>query len=354
MNSYFLSSEEVAIGPYIKPIQRISLYSAQEWEEFTEEWLDIKRKEYVRVERLGGAGDMGRDVVAYIDENKPNYKWNCYQCKHYANSLAPGDVWQEFGKIIYYTFMKEYPIPNKYFFVAPKSVGTSLSNLLNKPDKLKQEIKDHWDSHCKDKITKTKSISLEGELLKYFESFDFSIFDKKLPKEIIEEYKFHSQYITRFGGGLPPREKLQTTPVTIQPNENRYIQQLILAYKSDKPENDFKTLEEITSHKVYSKHFARARENFHIAEQLRNFSRDNLGEKVFNDFQQEIYHGVIDTAEDESFYSGFEKVKKVELQATQTTIDSNPLKERCITQDKKGICHQLANDGKLTWIDEDE
>lgn len=354
MSNYFLSSQQVAIGPYVEPINRISLYSAQEWEEFTEEWLEIKQSEYVRVERFGGAGDMGRDVVAYIDDEKPNYKWDCYQCKHYKSSLAPSDVWQEFGKIIYYTFMQEFPIPRKYFFVAPHSVGTKLSNLLNQPDKLKQELKDHWESHCKNSITNTKEIPLEGALLEYFEAFDFSIFDKKLSKEIIEEYKTHSNYVKRFGGGLPPREKPPTTPSAIQPNENRYIQQLILAYGSDRLENSFKAIEDLAGHSVYNGHFARARESFHIAEQFRNFSRDNLGEEVFDDFQQEIYHAVVDIAEEESATNGFVKVKNVELQAAQTAIESNPLKDRCFTQDKKGICHQLANDGKLTWIAEDE
>jgi hypothetical protein len=45
----------------------------------------------------------------------------------------------EFGKIIYFSFLGEYPIPQNYYFVAPKDCGTKLSNLLNEPDKLKKK-----------------------------------------------------------------------------------------------------------------------------------------------------------------------------------------------------------------------
>lgn len=350
MPSHYLSAQETLIGPQIEPIKHISLFSPQQWEEFIEEWLDIKKKDYVRIERNGGAGDRGRDVVAYIDDSKPDYKWDCYQCKHYDKPLVPSNIWVEFGKIIYYTFKKDYPIPNKYYLIAPKNIGTKLVDLLNNPDKLKIELKSNWDKYCKFGITDIEEVALEDEFLRYFECFDFSIFDRRQPKEILDEYKNSINYIKRFGGGLPPRERVENIPPNIQAYENRYIEQLIGAYNSDKTENNFSNVYDFSSNNEYMGHFSRARESFHIAEQLRNFSRDNLGQKIFDDFQNEIYHSVVDIAEDESINNGFTKVKNVEQQATRSAIDSNPLKDRCIIQDKKGVCHQLANDGKLTWV----
>ena len=108
-----ITAHQVLVGTQIEPIQRIQIMSADDWEVLVEEWLEIKQSNYIKIERLGGAGDMGRDVVAYIDNPKDNpdsYNWDCYQCKHYANSLAPSNIWVEFGKLLYYTFNNEFPV----------------------------------------------------------------------------------------------------------------------------------------------------------------------------------------------------------------------------------------------------
>lgn len=349
--------DEVITGPLVKPITIIYSYSDKEWEAFIEEWVDIKKRNYVEVEQIGGAGDMGRDVIAYINKDKPSYQWDCYQCKHYKNPIAPNNIYVEFGKIIYYTFKKEYPLPNKYFIAAPKGVGRKLSDLLNKPTKLKEDVRTTWDKYCKTNITKTTTIDLKGDFLDYFEKFDFSIFERILPKTIIEEFKQKSSanYIKRFGGGLPTRDKLtgNDIPYTTQQYEIKYTNQLIKAYNTDKLSNSFSNENDLINQKPYIDHFRRAREGFHNAEQLRNFSRDTLGEHIFESFQQEIYDRVVDLTEEEQI-NKFHVAKNVERQAMDLPIESNPLKTRCNVTDKKGICHQLVNDSKLYWVKDDE
>ena len=78
---------------------------------------------------------MGRDITAATgpEDDAP---WDNYQCKHYKDPLAPGDVWLELGKLIYYTQRGEYTFPRKYFFVAPQGAGNKLSRLLRKPEQL--------------------------------------------------------------------------------------------------------------------------------------------------------------------------------------------------------------------------
>lgn len=73
---------------------------------------------------------------------------------------------------------------------------------------------------------------------------------------------------------------------------------------------------------------------------------------TFEDFQQEIYDGVIDLVEEKKT-NGFAKVKEVETQARNLCIASNPLKDVSIVNDKSGVCHQLVNESKITWIDEE-
>ncbi len=183
------TAEHVSSGIPIPKTKRIELFSADEWEEFTEEWATTLESSYHKVKRFAGAGDQGLDVVGFISNSTFEGGWDNYQCKYYDHALYPSDVWVEFGKIIYYTYRGDYPPPNRYYFVAPKQVGTSLGKLLAKPDSLKSELKKLWVTHCQNKITDTESVVLEGGLLKYFDDFDFTIFDST---SLIEMVKGHA------------------------------------------------------------------------------------------------------------------------------------------------------------------
>lgn len=81
-------------------------------------------------------------------------------------------------------------------------------------------------------------------------------------------------------------------------------------------------------------------------------SRDNLPERVFNDFQDEIYLEVSDIANDD-FDNGFKKVKAVEKEARRTMIRSNPLREVCTNWDMIGMCHHFVEESKISWIDDE-
>ena len=118
------SSDSVLTGHPIPPIDRFPIFSDLQWEHFVLEWADWLRSEYVRVDRCGGAEDMGRDIIA-ATEAEDDAPRDTYQCKHHKDPLVPGDVWIELRKLIYYTRRGEYTYPRKYFFVAPQGLGTS-------------------------------------------------------------------------------------------------------------------------------------------------------------------------------------------------------------------------------------
>lgn len=350
MSNQIPNSQTIVYGKNILPIKRVEIFSDEEWELFIEEWLDIKKSSYLEVERMGGAGDKGSDVAAYITDNKkPAYKWDCYQCKHYANPLSPSQIWVEIAKIIYYTFDGAYPPPQKYYFVAPKGCGTTLSTLLRTPAKLKAELKQNWPQYCEEKITSIKKVPLAGSLLAHFESFDFSVFEKIATKTIIEDHRAHPNHLILFGGGLAPRTELTPSmiPSTIQPEESKYVTQLLTAYESD-ANSKFTEVSMLTS--LYSGHFKRARLNFHYAEQLRNLYRDSLPKGTYEKFQEEIFDGIVNTYENKHV-NAFEKVKAVENQAIGIVIASNPLKDVSVLKDKVGVCHQLCNEDKLRWTE---
>jgi len=346
-----ITAQQISQGAYVSPIDRLKLMSADDWEIFTEEWLDLKKYTYIKTERLAGAGDMGRDIVAYITDPKINpedYEWDCYQCKHYDHSLRPSDIWVEFGKIIYYTFKSQYPIPKTYFFIAHQGIGTSLNKLLQDTSNLKDELKKNWDKYCKKEITKKEDVLMEGDLLDYFELFDFSIFDSIVPKVIIEEYKTHENYLIRFGGSLPLRP---TVSIPSEIEDLRYIDQLVKSYNTNSTD-EIVNVDDIllASHKG---HFEDARKSFYKAEELRMLNRDSLPDGIFENLKENIYDGVSSKSREE-FDDGYKKVLAIESQAVQIPIESNPLKDHCQTIDKKGLCHHLVNDEKLTWVEEDE
>jgi len=330
----------------------MEIFSPEEWEIFIEEWLEIKTSEYIEVERFGGAGDKGRDVAAYISDKKmPDYAWDCYQCKHYEKPLMPSQMWIEFGKILYYTFKKEYPVPKKYYFISPKGCGTSFSKLLLNGNDIKIGIIENWKKSISENIISGTKIELTPDFKKHIENFDYSIFDRIQPKTIIEEHKSHSNHLIWFGGGLPDRGVLDETliPPEIKPDETVYVSQLVKAYSSDS-EAPYSSLEDIIKGTNHYKHFTRARISFHHAEQLRNFSRDNLPNGTFEKFQEEVYDGIVNLVES-NYKNGFEKVKAVETQSAIVSITSNALKEVSNVKDKTGVCHQLCNDNKLNWMD---
>ena len=348
--TYYKTANQINFGKRIIPLKMVEHMSFDDWEEFVEEWLDLKTKEYLESERFGGAGDEGRDVVGYVtDKNSVNYIWDCFQCKHYENALRPTQVYKEFGKILYYTFKQEYPIPRKYYFVSPKGCGTSLSKLLQNPVDLKDSVINNWIKYCANEITNVE-IKLEGNFLKWVNNFDFSIFSKIHTKVIIKEHSKHSNHLIRFGGGLPEREKLQENdiPQNIQSTEIIYVSQLLSAYGSESKES-YLNIEDLSSNDTYNNHFKRARLSFHHAEQLRNFSRDSLPIDTFEDFQNEILNGVVDIVEDHHS-NNFIKVKETEKEARKIIISSNPLKDVSIINDRSGICHQLVNDNKIKWM----
>lgn len=348
--STYTTSFKINYGKKILPIKHLELLSADDWELFIEEWLDLKEENYLKIDRFGGSGDKGRDVVAYVtNPTNSNYVWDCYQCKHYDNPLMPSQMWIEFGKIIYYTFNKDYPIPRKYYFVAPKGCGTTFSTLLLNPEHLRDKVLSHWNKDISANITSGIKYEMTKKLKTYIEEFDFSIFEKVLPKTIIEEHKAHPNHLTWFGGGLPDRNKLNEAdiPDEISEVETEYVNQLVKAYGSAK-NIIYSSLKDVPKASNYYEHFKRARISFHHAEQLRNFSRDNLPNGTFEDFQIEIYDGIINTV-DGFYINGYEKVKSVETQSSVVPITSNALREVTNIKDKAGVCHQLCNDKKLNW-----
>lgn len=340
------SSDSVEIGVPIPKVQRLKIISADDWEMIVEQWASTLKEKYSHIQRMGGSGDKGIDVVGFYYKYDFQSEWENYQCKHYKNPLTPSDVTVEIGKIIYYSFKNEYKPPQAYFFVAPLDIGTALSNLIGNPQQLKADVKKHWDNRCKTIITKTEEIKLEGNLLTYFESFDFSIFDSISPRELLEGHAktpFHSTY---FGGGLPARGVVKPPPSELHESEFRYISQMIEAY-SDFEEEEISNFEGLSDD--LKEDFNRQRERYYHTESLRNFARDNVPEGTFDNLKDEIYQGVIDKC-NSNHANGLIRMRETLNHSSILGLTASPLIKVLKQQDRMGMCHHLSNEDKLKWV----
>lgn len=342
------SSEHIVSGIPLPKTKRIEMFSPDEWEEFTEEWASSHTSDYSKIARFAGAGDKGLDVVGFITSSTFGGGWDNYQCKHYDNPLQPNNIWIEIGKIIYYSFIGDYPPPRKYYFVCPKGVGTKLGKYLASPDQLKTESRSNWASHCQDDITSTQPIQLTGALSAYFDQFDFSIFSHKSSVELINEHATTPFHAVRFGGGLPARPQVQPPPDEIDSSESRYIQQIFEAY-SDHADDNIQDVSCLNDKPDLKTDFVRQRERFYSAESLRNFSRDTVPAGTFEALQEEIFQGVVDACESDHI-DGLARMRGTISQSGQLSLTSNALSSVIKIQDKQGVCHQLANTDRLTWV----
>ena len=341
-----VSAGVVASGQPIPPIERIKIFSATQWEEFVLEWADSLRAEYSLVERCGGAGDMGRDIIATCADQKDG--WDNYQCKHYKDPLSPAGIWVELGKLVYYTKRGDYSYPIRYFFVAPQGAGTKLSNLFKKPNELRAGLIAAWNDHCRNRITKTATVNLDQELEDYLNTLDFSIFEAIPPLRVIEEHSTTRWYVFRFGGGLPQRPAAAVPPTDPAAVEANYVRALLDAY-GDHMKRYLWTIDDLSTKCDLLDHFGDSMLEFYSAESLRTFSRDTLPPGEFEKLQDEVLSGIKDEIRG-NHPDGYRRVVAVVKTARSLQLSTHALHSQVSVRDRGGICHQLANDTKVRWV----
>jgi hypothetical protein len=218
--------------------------------------------------------------------------------------------------------------------------------LLKTPEELRAGLIANWADKCAAHITKSGAVPLEGALLAHVQTFDFSRVRHLPPLKLIEQHRLTPFFAVRFGLGLPERAPPPQPPAEIASSESRYVAQLLQAY-SDNQKATYAAPDALAP--AHQRHFQRARESFYCAEALRSFSRDTLPPGAFDNLRDQIHDGVIDTAEAEHA-CGLTRLNATVEHATKLDITSSALLGRVEPKDRRGICHQLANDDRLTWV----
>ena len=337
----------------ISPIDKVHIMDEDTFEQFIAEWLyGCKNTQYSSIKRLGGAGDKGRDVVAYYEDGTVDY----YQCKHYNNPLLPTEFYLELGKLCYYTYINEIPLPKTYYIVASKDVGRSLQDMIDTKGSLLSHLLDNWEKYCRTKITKTKKIELDDSLKEYILNFDFTIIKTYSIANIIDEHLRTIYGNIRFGGSKVEVPKQISPPKIIDNEEMRYIEALLEAY-SDHLKEEINTVDMLKDYNKYFEHLNRQRKEYYSAETIRRFVRDTfVDSKQFEVLKDEVYDGIIDVHE-KDYDSGYLRLvadleKVCDISISKCLLDS---RLHCIgNSERKGTCHMLVNDNRIRWVEEND
>jgi len=337
-------------GPPVPPAHRIYFYSPSEWEVFITEWATGLAVPYLQIKQLGGPNDRGVDVAAFKTRRGFEDSWDCFQAKHYANALTVPDAIPEMLKLFRGVVDGYYVLPDQYVFVAPRGCGGSLNRLLSKPTELRKKFLEAVDS--RGAATKgVDEVTLQS-IRRLAAASDFSIFRSLELNEMLDVHRKTPYHAARFGTALPARLSAGQTPIAPAPFEAVYVKKLVDVYNEQEPAA-CSDAESVTAHAKYGAHLQRQREDFYSAEALRLYARESVPDGTFELLQSDVYTGVIDTAEADHA-SGLDRLRAVLTQSGQLDLSAHSLISRSRIEDRKGICHQLANADKLTWVTPDE
>lgn len=340
-------------GLPVAPLDRLAQFSARDFERLTLEWasdyLASKVPGVFEVQQRGGAGDKGRDVIVWF--NPPDMfprRWHLYQCKHYGAALGAGTAAEEIGKVLYYTWLGDYTLPEEYWFVTHKGVTSPFQDLLDDPNKLRAFVLANWNQHCAEKITSTKKVVLTDELKAYIAAFDFSIFRAKQPLDLVTEHAKTRYHLPVFGLPLIDRPKPPEPPSSVAAVETGYVTQLYKAIGQDlgmtvAHASDFAHLDALR------RLFDRSRVTFYCAEGLKELARDQMADAAFFDtlldeFSNGLYHNY-----NEPSLTGLQRLAGTVKAAQQLQLGGHILEPHVRANDREGMCHQMANEDRVDW-----
>lgn len=316
-------------------------------EEFIELWVERRSQQYDRVERIGAANDKGRDVIGFLTRTRHEGPWHLFQCKRKTRGgkLGKSEGLAELGKVFFHHCQGVYrTLPEKYVFVAPRGVVGSLMDLINNPSTLRTALIDGWDEHCSKSITRRETVVLSAQIRAAIEGFDFSCVEHLTAPMLVKD-PAAAPALSKVLGLVPEEAPAGDTPQAIQPEEAHYIEQLRHVYE-DASGGTFITVDDVLADADHGEHFRDQRTRYFEAAAFKRFHRDNTAPGAITTFDDDVYHGVIDVHRDrhETLLHRVDAVMK-----HASVLPASLIGRTVRIPVKQGICHHLANEGRLKW-----
>jgi hypothetical protein len=326
---------------------RLQEIDDSELEQFIEIWIERRSKRYVHVERIGAANDKGRDVIGFLTDRKHEGEWDLFQCKRKTRGGALGmsEAMTELGKLFYHHLNGAYrTLPVSYVFVAPRGVVGPLRDLILNPSTIGPYLIEHWEKNCATKITGKTPVPLTSDIRAAIEAYDFARVSYMTAPVIVKDPEAASA-LSKVLGLLPDEAPRGSVPDAIQDEELPYVGQLVEVY-GEASGSLFMGPNAVLADPVHGEHLRRQRTRFFEAASFSRFHRDNTAPGALETFQDDIYHGVVEVY-GESHASRLSRVDAVMKHAgmLQTSLIGRLTREPV----RQGMCHHLANEGRLKW-----
>ena len=328
------------LAPIVKLVRA---YDATEWEIFISEWQKGLQG-YLSVKRLGGAGDQGRDVIGLCSADACQGVWDNYQCKHYESPLSAPKACEDAGKIIFHAFRGEFKPPRVCSFVAPRGPTTELRNQLLNPTKFKAEVIATWNTRVAGRVVAGEKHDLVGALKTYVEGYDFTSFKYATLDEVLDDHRRTAYWAARFDGALPPAPS-GVTPDDIALGETVYVGKLLEVY-SEETGAVLQSANDLDAHVQWKADLQKQRIRFYDAEAFMAHYRDQTEPGTIEDFAEQI-HDAIEPAVAAKI--GAHPRLTAALSTAGQAAPASVLAPRAKVRVKQGVCHQLANDDRVSW-----
>jgi hypothetical protein len=331
---------EVNLAPVVKLVRA---YDDTEWEIFIEEWQKGLQG-YFEVKRLGGPRDQGRDVIGVYSKLACDGEWDNFQCKHLDVLLSVPRACEDAGKIIFHASCGKFSPPRRYTFVAPRGPSTELRDMLLNTDKFRDEVIRTWDTRVASRVVAGEHHPLAGGLAAYVALYDFSTFTYATLDDILDDHRKTAYWASRFGGLLPAPPP-GTTPASIAPVETVYVGKLLEVY-SEVTGAAITVADELAPHPLWADDLQKQRVRFYDAEAFKAHYRDQTEPGTVEDFAEQIYDAIEPTM---SLAASSHQRLVTALSTAAMTTPASVLAPQAKTRVKQGVCHQLANDGRVKW-----
>lgn len=325
--------------------KRLFNLSDDELERFMTDWVASKVTVYADHERFSGAGDMGRDVVGYVTERRLDGGWHNFQCKQLQRALGQSKFFIELGKLFFHSANGAFPLPERIFFAAPRGVVRTVRDLIASPCTIAPSLIASWDDHCAGALEDRIHHPLNAATTGLIEAYDFSrvhLLDADKLVRFPEVMPVLVKWFDEDPGDYPRGE----VPGEVTAEESPYIAALVAAY-AENCSDLISCIADALSHRQHGPHLRDQRTRYFEAAAFSRYYRFNTPPGTVEDFNDQIYHGVIDQSR-AIFPDMLAKVDSV-LRHASGLAPAGRLGRYARIPVKQGTCHHLINAGRIRW-----
>ncbi|SPD48441.1 ABC-three component system protein [Cupriavidus neocaledonicus] len=324
---------------------QICALSASDLEEFVDDWIAQRCKDYHAHELWRGTGDMGRDVTGYVTDRRMEGPWDNFQCKQLSSKLSEHSAFVELGKIFKNSADGAFSLPRAYTFVAPYGLVRNARDYIAHPEKFRQAFLDRWDTYIAENLVENQVVKLTPKIEAKIKSFDFKKVDWIDATRLAKDPACKPALVAWFDAD-PGSWTRDVVPDEIQASESAYIGQLLKVYDEKGPGTYPNAAAALACPEV-GPNLRIQRTRFFDSVAFERFYRDSTPKEFLTNFKDEIYLGVVDIHQG-AHTNRFTRLGQV-MQQAAVLQPSGVLAKHASPPVKQGTCHLLANEGLLPW-----